>query len=316
MKNITNTKVKIADFERRLGIAESQSEPKLQESLSGLQGILTLNGRKLDGSHGHGGKTSCIGLLSKMETMKGYQGEIEDIERRVGLVQQLEPKLALFIKLMQKVIDVRGMNPKRRLLRDDSGADFNIVNKWSQQNPGSWSKDFSWDGEKFPTNRSPLQKLSDIHIQIEYLKSGKHMLRSSANHENSWASLRMKEIIARIPEIKRFEKMLKKMAHLDLGLIQPLDTPVNLTLSGPLALAGMSLQKVIDVRRWRKTTRRLPAAGSGLRPDIGVDATQIKGQVAGMVDFERRLKIAMSVEPLLHEILVDLRAVSDMSGMY
>merc|ERR1712228_1116090 len=48
-----------------------------------------------------------------MKLLEGKQPQINDLERRLGIAQSLEPVLENGIKTMQKVVDVRGMGRRR-----------------------------------------------------------------------------------------------------------------------------------------------------------------------------------------------------------
>ena len=43
---------------------------------------------------------------------QGMQPQINDMERRLGIMQSVEPVLENAIKTLQKVVDVRGMGKK------------------------------------------------------------------------------------------------------------------------------------------------------------------------------------------------------------
>jgi len=44
-----------------------------------------------------------------MKAIEGMQPQINDMERRLGIMQSVEPVLENAIKTLQKVVDVRGM---------------------------------------------------------------------------------------------------------------------------------------------------------------------------------------------------------------
>merc|ERR1712078_846244 len=48
----------------------------------------------------------------KMKAIEGMQPQINDMERRLGIMQSVEPVLENAIKTLQKVVDVRGMGKK------------------------------------------------------------------------------------------------------------------------------------------------------------------------------------------------------------
>jgi len=64
-----------------------------------------------------------------MKAIEGMQPQINDMERRLGIMQSVEPVLENAIKTLQKVVDVRGMGKKLVQLMaedDDTNADGSI----------------------------------------------------------------------------------------------------------------------------------------------------------------------------------------------
>merc|ERR1719311_2028863 len=53
-----------------------------------------------------------VELARKMKAIEGMQPQINDMERRLGIMQSVEPVLENAIKTLQKVVDVRGMGKK------------------------------------------------------------------------------------------------------------------------------------------------------------------------------------------------------------
>merc|ERR1712199_134071 len=53
-----------------------------------------------------------VEVARKMKAIEGMQPQINDMERRLGIVQSVEPVLENAIKTLQKVVDVRGMGKK------------------------------------------------------------------------------------------------------------------------------------------------------------------------------------------------------------
>ena len=188
-----------------------------------------------------------VEVAKKMKAIEGMQPQINDMERRLGIMQSSEPVLENAIKTLQKVVDVRGMGKKRRLSENDPA--MTIVKKWSLESSKHWPKDFSWDGEKFPEHRTPLQRVSDIHVMVDYitenLKNPKingspPMLRSKPNPLKSLdggqplveVARKMKAIEGMQPQINDLERRLAIMQSVE---------PV-------LENAIKTLQKVVDVR--------------------------------------------------------------------
>ena len=50
-----------------------------------------------------------VEVARKMKAVEGMQPQINDMERRLGIMQSVEPVLENAIKTLQKVVDVRGM---------------------------------------------------------------------------------------------------------------------------------------------------------------------------------------------------------------
>merc|ERR1719263_1618382 len=55
-----------------------------------------------------------VEVARKMKAIEGMQPQINDMERRLGIMQSVEPVLENAIKTLQKVVDVRGMGKKTR----------------------------------------------------------------------------------------------------------------------------------------------------------------------------------------------------------
>merc|ERR1711998_230982 len=53
-----------------------------------------------------------VEVARKMKAIEGMQPQINDMERRLGIIQSVEPVLENAIKTLQKVVDVRGMGKK------------------------------------------------------------------------------------------------------------------------------------------------------------------------------------------------------------
>merc|ERR1719181_1649338 len=53
-----------------------------------------------------------VEVARKMNAIEGMQPQINDMERRLGIMQSVEPVLENAIKALQKVVDVRGMGKK------------------------------------------------------------------------------------------------------------------------------------------------------------------------------------------------------------
>ena len=53
-----------------------------------------------------------VEVARKMKAIEGTQPQINDMERRLGIMQSVEPVLENAIKTLQKVVDIRGMGKK------------------------------------------------------------------------------------------------------------------------------------------------------------------------------------------------------------
>merc|ERR1711934_99084 len=53
-----------------------------------------------------------VEVARKMKAIEGMQPQINDMERRLGIMQSVEPVLENAIKTLQKIVDVRGMGKK------------------------------------------------------------------------------------------------------------------------------------------------------------------------------------------------------------
>jgi len=65
-----------------------------------------------------------VEVARKMKAIEGMQPQINDMERRLGIMQSVEPVLENAIKTLQKVVDVRGMGKKWAC-----SACFGLINK-------------------------------------------------------------------------------------------------------------------------------------------------------------------------------------------
>ena len=106
MKAIEGMQPQINDMERRLGIMQSV-EPVLENAIKNIQKALTARIlKRLDDGQ------PLVEVARKMKAIEGMQPQINDMERRLGIMQSVEPVLENAIKTLQKVVDVRGMGKK------------------------------------------------------------------------------------------------------------------------------------------------------------------------------------------------------------
>ena len=52
-----------------------------------------------------------IEVAKKLKIIQSYQPQIQDMERRMAILRQVEPILESAIKILTQVIDVKGMMP-------------------------------------------------------------------------------------------------------------------------------------------------------------------------------------------------------------
>ena len=86
-----------------------------------------------------------VEVARKMKAIEGMQPQINDMERRLGIMQSVEPVLENAIKTLQKVVDVRGMGKKFLQLDDQVLAQDDEADCWSGKGsylrPGGMKKD-------------------------------------------------------------------------------------------------------------------------------------------------------------------------------
>ena len=132
MKAIESMQPQIYDMERRLGIMQS-AELAVQNVINTFEGKTNVNSveikyRRLSGVHVLGSiHALCEDMSSdtgnklvenckKVKAIESMQTQIKDMERRFGMMVVIEHFMEYSIKMLQKVVDVRGMGKKRRRL--------------------------------------------------------------------------------------------------------------------------------------------------------------------------------------------------------
>ena len=129
MRHISRLQQKVKNMERRLGILQSV-EPILEIVIKHLQKIVDVRGipqRRLSSNKSintllmhttpliksESEKYSALEeLANNMKALERMQPQINELERRLGILQSVEPVLENAIKTLQKVVDVRGMGKK------------------------------------------------------------------------------------------------------------------------------------------------------------------------------------------------------------
>jgi len=76
-----------------------------------------------------------VEVARKMKAIEGMQPQINDMERRLGIMQSVEPVLENAIKTLQKVVDVRGMGKTLIQLNESESADLIIEKKDNVEDP-------------------------------------------------------------------------------------------------------------------------------------------------------------------------------------
>ena len=88
-----------------------------------------------------------VEVARKMKAIEGMQPQINDMERRLGIMQSVEPVLENAIKTLQKVVDVRGMGKKlvqlesQELVFDKPDEEECWSGKGSYLRPGDMKKE-------------------------------------------------------------------------------------------------------------------------------------------------------------------------------
>jgi len=86
---------------------EDRHDRRLTAAIKNIQKALTARIlKRLDDGQ------PLVEVARKMKAIEGMQPQINDMERRLGIMQSVEPVLENAIKTLQKVVDVRGMGKK------------------------------------------------------------------------------------------------------------------------------------------------------------------------------------------------------------
>ena len=98
-----------------------------------------------------------------MKAIEGMQPQINDMERRLGIMQSVEPVLENAIKTLQKVVDVRGMGKKSLIQLDDDAAD-------AKKKAAAVKEDVKEDGEK-KEKKEPVETEADPQAAVRGIKT-------------------------------------------------------------------------------------------------------------------------------------------------
>ena len=80
-----------------------------------------------------------VEVARKMKAIEGMQPQINDMERRLGIMQSVEPVLENAIKTLQKVVDVRGMGKKWAPLAAHAPLKFDSLLKLPEMSNWEWT---------------------------------------------------------------------------------------------------------------------------------------------------------------------------------
>merc|ERR1719172_30757 len=109
-----------------------------------------------------------VEVARKMKAIEGMQPQINDMERRLGIMQSVEPVLENAIKTLQKVVDVRGMGKKFLQLDDQVLAQDDDEGCWSGKEsylrPGTMTKE---DFEKKKLCKDPCESVKRKEKEAE-----------------------------------------------------------------------------------------------------------------------------------------------------
>jgi len=250
MKAIEGMQPQINDLERRIGIMQSVDGPVVERTVKYID--REINAPPVTGTTNYVKEDfpnetqvyqkpqnrrlqPLIEVARKFKAIEGMQPQINDMERRIRVMQYVEPVLDDAIKLLQKTVNVGGMGRRRRLKRLDDGQ--------------------------------PLVEVAR----------------------------KMKAIEGMQPQINDMERRLGYMRAAEPVLVD----------------AIKSLQIAVDVRGMGKK-RRLGASKEYLEmPAIQVARKMkaIEGMQPQINDMERRLGIMQSVIPVLENAAKSLRAI-------
>ena len=92
-----------------------------------------------------------VEVARKMKAIEGMQPQINDMERRLGIMQSVEPVLENAIKTLQKVVDVRGMGKSAALQLEEEGP-----NSEDPKTPESQKEKWEIESDKFEKKKKKI----------------------------------------------------------------------------------------------------------------------------------------------------------------
>ena len=213
----------------------------------------------------------------KMKTLEGMQPQINDMERRLGIMQAIEPELTNAINQLlvasASEIDLKKGIFVRRLATGKMKKQpvMPYVNKWYLANKDKYDFKMDFSGKK---GRSTLEMLNDIKVEMSCLEN---MIASSENHRRKLGAPRDNN-----GAWKWYSGDYKKVG------------PYNDT----------------DWKEQGSTTIDIKDPS-----EIAIKMVEIHSMMPQITDMERRLGIMRSVDPLLEKIIIGLQKVVDVRGM-
>jgi hypothetical protein len=135
-----------------------------------------------------------VEVARKMKAIEGMQPQINDMERRLGIMQSVEPVLENAIKTLQKVVDVRGMGKKAFLQIDEQ-----VLVRDDDKGCIDGKKSFLRDAEKYATKEKALKEGSCKNPCEEVERKEKEAKEKAADAEAREGQL---EIIEKKKEAK------------------------------------------------------------------------------------------------------------------
>ena len=109
-----------------------------------------------------------VEVARKMKAIEGMQPQINDMERRLGIMQSVEPVLENAIKTLQKVVDVRGMGKKFLQLDDQVLAQDDEADCWSGK--GSYLRPSGMKKEEFEAKKKCKDPCESVKRKEEAAK--------------------------------------------------------------------------------------------------------------------------------------------------
>jgi len=104
-----------------------------------------------------------VEVARKMKAIEGMQPQINDMERRLGIMQSVEPVLENAIKTLQKVVDVRGMGKKAFIQVDDETT----LVQWNEPKPDPYPNPYNEDPTTCWSGKGSYLRPAELHRDKE-----------------------------------------------------------------------------------------------------------------------------------------------------